>query len=75
MAGIELVKDRDTKEPFPAALRFGHRVIKEARKRGALLRPLGDVLVLMPPLAISSAQLERLVDISRESLAAAVEAL
>ncbi len=75
MAGIELVKDRDTKEPFPASLRFGHRVIKEARKRGALLRPLGDVLVLMPPLAISSAQLERLVDISRESLAAAVEAL
>ena len=35
------------------ALRLGHRVTLEARKRGAIIRPLSDVVVLMPPLSIS----------------------
>ena len=38
------------------ALRLGHRVTLEARERGAIIRPLGDVVVLMPPLAISEAR-------------------
>jgi adenosylmethionine---8-amino-7-oxononanoate aminotransferase len=53
-------------------LRMGHRVTLEARSRGAIVRPLGDTVVLMPPLAISKAELRRLVGITRESIAAAV---
>ena len=68
MVGIELVADKDTKEPFPTGKRIGHRVIKEARKRGLIIRPLGDVIVLMPPLSISIDELDRLCDITYESI-------
>jgi adenosylmethionine---8-amino-7-oxononanoate aminotransferase len=64
MVGIDL-GDHDP------ALRLGHRVTLEARKRGAIIRPLGDVVVLMPPLAISEADLRRLVAITADSIAAA----
>ncbi len=53
------------------ALRLGHRVTLEARKRGAIIRPLGDVIVLMPPLSISKGDLRRLVAITVESIEAA----
>ncbi len=53
------------------ALRMGHRVTLEARERGAIVRPLGDVVVLMPPLAISQADLGRLVAITADSIRAA----
>jgi adenosylmethionine-8-amino-7-oxononanoate aminotransferase len=52
-------------------LRLGHRVTLEARRRGAIIRPLGDVVVLMPPLSISQGDLRRLVSITAESIAAA----
>jgi len=68
MVGIELVKDRDTREPFPPARRTGHRVILEARKRGVILRPLGDVVVLMPPLCINLTELETLARVTHESI-------
>ena len=64
MAGIDL-GDNDP------ALRLGHRVTLEARERGAIVRPLGDTVVLMPPLAISKAELRRLVAITREAIVAA----
>ena len=54
------------------ALRLGHRVTLAARERGAIVRPLGDTIVLMPPLAISAADLRRLVAITAESIRAAV---
>jgi adenosylmethionine-8-amino-7-oxononanoate aminotransferase len=72
MAGMELVKNPATKESFPAELRMGHRVTLEARKRGVITRSLGDVLVLMPPLAITEAELERLVSVMVESTKAAL---
>ena len=53
------------------ALRLGHRVTLAARERGAIVRPLGDTVVLMPPLAISKAELRRLVAITREAIVAA----
>jgi len=62
MTGIELAG-------FPAAERMGHRVTLAARRRGAIVRPLGDVVVLMPPLSISADELTRLVAIT----AAAIE--
>jgi adenosylmethionine-8-amino-7-oxononanoate aminotransferase len=52
-------------------LRLGHRVVMEARRRGVIVRPLGDVVVLMPPLAISKADLARLVGVVSESIKAA----
>jgi adenosylmethionine-8-amino-7-oxononanoate aminotransferase len=55
------------------ALRMGHRATLAARERGAIVRPLGDTLVLMPPLAISKADLRRLVEIVAEAIRAAVE--
>jgi adenosylmethionine---8-amino-7-oxononanoate aminotransferase len=64
MTGIQLVD-------YPPALRMGHRVTLEARERGAIIRPLGDTVVLMPPLAISERDLTRLVEIVADSIAAA----
>jgi adenosylmethionine---8-amino-7-oxononanoate aminotransferase len=53
------------------ALRMGHRVTVEARERGAIIRPLSDVVILMPPLSISEGDLRRLVEITVESIRAA----
>ncbi|MGI8411213.1 MAG: adenosylmethionine--8-amino-7-oxononanoate transaminase [Solirubrobacteraceae bacterium] len=64
MCGIEL-------KGFPVEARIGHQVTLEARRRGAIIRPLGDVVVLMPPLAISEAELARLVTIVSDSIDAA----
>jgi adenosylmethionine-8-amino-7-oxononanoate aminotransferase len=64
MCGIDLGE-------HPPELRMGHRVTLEARRRGAIVRPLGDVVILMPPLAISETELRRLVAITAESIAAA----
>jgi len=72
IAGIELVKDPESKEPYPSELRLGHRVTLEARKRGVIVRPLGDTLVLMPPLVITDRELDRLVVAVVESTRAAI---
>jgi adenosylmethionine-8-amino-7-oxononanoate aminotransferase len=69
MVGLELVADKSSREPFPLSQRTGHRVILAARKLGAILRPLGDVIVLMPPLCISPAELDTLCDITQEAIA------
>jgi adenosylmethionine-8-amino-7-oxononanoate aminotransferase len=53
---------------------MGHRVTLEARARGALVRPLGDTVVLMPPLAIEAGELRRLVEITGAAIAAATAA-
>jgi adenosylmethionine-8-amino-7-oxononanoate aminotransferase len=54
------------------SLRLGHRVTLEARKRGAIIRPLSDVIVLMPPLSISEDELRQLISITTESIETAV---
>lgn len=62
LAGIELVRQRDTAEPFSWNEQRGREVCRYAREEGVLLRPLGDILVIMPPLAISSAELDQICD-------------
>jgi adenosylmethionine-8-amino-7-oxononanoate aminotransferase len=52
----------------------GHQVTLAARRRGALIRPLGDVVVLMPPLAIDERDLRRLVEITGAAIAEATQA-
>lgn len=77
ICGVELVADRKTKAP---ALGLGGRVLAEARKRGLLFRiragqagdyPVGDTICLAPPLVVSEAQVDRIVEILREAIAAA----
>lgn len=69
MVGIELVVDKDTKEPYAMKEQIGHRVILEARGRGLILRPLGNVIVLMPVLSMSNEELNRVLEITYESIA------
>ncbi len=75
MVGIELVRDRRTREEYPYEARAGHQVILEARRLGAMLRPLGNVVVLMPPLAMTEAQLKELAGIALTSIERACDRL
>jgi adenosylmethionine-8-amino-7-oxononanoate aminotransferase len=70
MCGIELVSDPARGITYEPASRMGHEVTLEARRRGAIIRPLGDVVVLMPPLSIDPEELEELVEITADSIAA-----
>lgn len=68
MVGIELVEDKNTKAPFPVEHRMGHRVTLAARKRGVIIRPLGDVVVLMPAPAMPGELVDRLCDVAFEAI-------
>jgi adenosylmethionine-8-amino-7-oxononanoate aminotransferase len=68
MVGIELVADRATKQPFPWQERRGVQVCDRAAKKGVFIRPLGDVVVLMPPLSISPGEIDRLTTVVAECL-------
>ena len=61
MAGIEIVADRETKESFTAEKKVGQRVTLKVREKGIILRPLGDVIVLMPPLSSTEEEIKNLV--------------
>ncbi len=71
IAGIELVRDRQTKEPYPWEERRGMRVCDSARREGVWLRPLGNVLVIMPPLAISLDEIDRIATAVERGIVAA----
>jgi len=68
MIGIELVADRVNHAPYPLPLRIGHKVCEEAKKNGVLLRPLGNVIPLVPPLSISLRDLKKLVWVVGEAI-------
>ena len=68
MAGIELVMDKTTRAPYPLSAKAGHRVAAIARSKGLILRPIGNVLVLIPPLSISKEELKKMVEILRQSI-------
>ena len=70
MIGIELVEDKAGRISYPPEKRIGHRVIMEARKRNLMIRPLADIIVLMPPLSITDAELALLLDTVRDSIRA-----
>jgi adenosylmethionine-8-amino-7-oxononanoate aminotransferase len=61
MAGIEIVADKETRERFPPERKVGQRVTRKVRDRGVILRPLGDVIVLLPPLSSSEEEIGALV--------------
>ena len=62
IGGIELVLDKDSRQPYPWEERVGVRVCLEARKHGLFLRPLGNIIVIFPPLSISLEELALLMD-------------
>ncbi len=68
MVGIELVQDQTTKTPFPPSEAIGSKVTMTARRLGLLLRPIGNTLILMPPLSATVKELTQMVDIIRLAL-------
>ncbi|AWX58667.1 adenosylmethionine--8-amino-7-oxononanoate transaminase [Brevibacillus brevis] len=68
MAGIELVRDKETKEPYHWNERIGVRVCQVAREKGLLTRPLGNVIVFIPPLVSTTEELADMVGILTESI-------
>jgi adenosylmethionine-8-amino-7-oxononanoate aminotransferase len=69
MVAIELVEDKKTRKPYPLEARMGHRVTQEARRHGLLLRPLGHIMVLIPPLSTDASVLARMVSILHRAIA------
>ncbi|HOY08838.1 MAG TPA: adenosylmethionine--8-amino-7-oxononanoate transaminase [Candidatus Omnitrophota bacterium] len=68
MVGIELVADKTLKTPYAWKDKIGVRVCWEARAKGVILRPLGDVIVLMPPLSVSRSEMDQLLDAAYEAV-------
>ena len=68
MVGIELVEDTKTQKPYPWEDKIGVRVCQEARNKGVILRPLGNVIVLMPPLAMTMVELDQLLNVAYEAI-------
>ena len=68
MAGIELVRNKKTKEPYSLAEKRAFRVAQWARSRGVMIRPLGNVVVLMPPLSLTSEEVVRLCRVIGEGI-------
>jgi adenosylmethionine-8-amino-7-oxononanoate aminotransferase len=72
MVGIELVRQRRPRALFATAERVPHKIVAAARRRGVIIRPLGNVMILMPPLSVTAAELETLCRVTAEAI---VEAL
>jgi adenosylmethionine-8-amino-7-oxononanoate aminotransferase len=70
MVGIELVENKAERTPFSPKLRIGAEICERLRGRGIILRSLGDVIVLMPPLVMSMADLRTIVDVLHAELSA-----
>jgi adenosylmethionine-8-amino-7-oxononanoate aminotransferase len=68
IGGIELVADKQTKNPFASDKKIGAKVCAAMRPKGAMMRPLGDCLVLMPAVAMDIETLKKLLDIIKDTL-------
>lgn len=68
MVGIEIVNKKGTREPYPWQEKMGMKVVIEARKEGLIIRPLGNIIVLMPPLSITDDELITMIGVVRKSI-------
>ncbi|WP_119458879.1 aminotransferase [Rhodospirillaceae bacterium SYSU D60014] len=75
MVCIEYVTDKKTKEPMPAEWDIGQRIINETMPRGLLVRPMGHLVVMSPPLIITRVQIDELVETLRASTLAVMDRL
>jgi adenosylmethionine-8-amino-7-oxononanoate aminotransferase len=75
IGAVELVADVATREPFPWDFQVGARICRNARRSGLLVRPLGDVLVIMPPLSITVEELDGMMDVMEGAIRAVLAEL
>ena len=68
MVGIELVEETGARKPYPVGRRIGAQVTQDVRNHGVILRPLGDVVVIMPPLSVTSDEIRTLVSATAKSI-------
>lgn len=68
MVGIELVQDKASPKNYAPERRMGHKVIHEARNHNVMIRPLGDIIILMPPLSITDGELATLLDVTYDCI-------
>jgi adenosylmethionine-8-amino-7-oxononanoate aminotransferase len=68
MVGIELVQDKAGPKNYVPERRIGHKVIHEARNHNVMIRPLGDIIILMPPLSITDGELATLLDVTYDCI-------
>ncbi len=73
MGGIELFEDVTARRAYPPERRMGHRVIKEARRHGVIIRPLGDVIVVMPPLSVTTDEIDALLHVVHRAIKTVTE--
>ena len=73
MCAVELVEDRADKRPFPAGRGVGAAVLRAAAERGLVSRVKADTYLLAPPIVVTSAQIERMVEILAESVRAVLD--
>lgn len=73
MIGVELVEDRTTKGEYAYGDRVGHKVCRAMRARGIIVRPLGNVVVLMPPLSLTLAEADELIDALEAAIVAVTQ--
>ncbi len=69
IAAVELTPSADRNERYPADMRIAYQICREALKHGLWLRPLGDTLVIMPPLCITKDELNFLGDLLSTAIA------
>lgn len=72
IAAVELVRNRQTREPFAAAERRGLRVYLHGLERGVILRPLGNVVYFMPPYCVTTSEIDLMVEVAIEGIEKAV---
>ncbi|MGE8001665.1 adenosylmethionine--8-amino-7-oxononanoate transaminase [Lysinibacillus sp. NPDC093190] len=68
VGAIELVANRETKEPLPSDERIGYQIYKRALAKGLLIRPLGNILYFMPPYIISDDEMRFMIDTTKETI-------
>ncbi|MCM3163429.1 adenosylmethionine--8-amino-7-oxononanoate transaminase [Metabacillus litoralis] len=68
VGAIELVRDKETKEPFPSKERVGYQIYRIALEKGLLLRPLGNVLYFMPPYVIKQEEIDKMIQVASDSI-------
>ena len=75
IAAVELVRNRETLEPFPIEQRVGHQIFLEGLTREVCLRPLGNVVYFIPPLVIEPGQIETMMNAGYESITAVLKGI
>ncbi|MBI3584045.1 MAG: adenosylmethionine--8-amino-7-oxononanoate transaminase [Nitrospinae bacterium] len=70
IVGIELVADKDTKKQYPMEEKIGIRIAREARDKGLIIRPIGNIVILVPPLSSTKDEVHKMVEIIYDAIEA-----